>query len=321
MKFRTELNPDPLPFQIDHQSQLLSIGSCFADMIGERLQKYKFKINANPFGNIYNPIVLHSLFDSTTDFGLHCVENKGVWHHHNLHSEVAATSKNKLLALIGEKKKAFDAVVQNADVIVITYGTAWVYELISEGNIVANCHKQPANLFNKRLLTIDEIEQSFKKMAQKLPVKTHIILTVSPIRHIKDTISFNAVSKALLRVATHQLVQTVKNVHYFPAYELMLDDLRDYRFYKKDLLHPNEMAEDYIWEKFAKMALHENTLLLIKAIDDISAATQHKPFQPQSEQHQQFIASQIKKIESLGDQFNFDNELAIFKNHLYLGNH
>ncbi len=316
MNFRTELHPHTFPFQISHKSKIVSIGSCFADMIGNRLQSYKFEVCANPFGNIYNPISLHNILDTNANEESHYIENQGVWLNYNFHSEIAAFSKESLTSVIDEKKNNLAAFLNEADVLVLTYGTAWIYQLVSDKQIVANCHKQPTNLFIKKLLTVEEIEKSFSDLISNLPLGKNIILTVSPVRHIKDTLALNTVSKSILRLATHKLASTYENVHYFPAFELLMDDLRDYRFYKKDLIHPNEIAEDYIWNKFSEVVMNVETLQWLKILDEINMAVNHKPFQAKSEQHQQFLRTQIKKIEYLQGQLNFDNELKLLKGQL-----
>ncbi|MFN0049140.1 MAG: GSCFA domain-containing protein [Cytophagales bacterium] len=316
MNFRTELQTSPFPFTINHSSKILSIGSCFADMVGDRLAKYKFKVLTNPFGNIFNPISVHKILRLKGDLALKSVENDGIWYNYDLHSEFNALSKLELEEKIKQKEQEVKLFLAGTTTtIIITYGTAWVYVLDESKSIVANCHKQPQNLFFKRLLTVEEIVECFQNLIESIPNSETInfILTVSPVRHIKDTLELNGVSKAVLRVACHHLASTFENVHYFPAFEMMQDDLRDYRFYKKDMIHPTEVAEDYIWDKFSNSIFDRETLQLLPKIEEVMTALNHKPFQPKSESYQNFIKVLVEKIELLPKNLTFENEIDFLK--------
>lgn len=284
-------------------------------MVGNRLEKYKFNVLSNPFGNIFNPISVHKLLNSESNFSDSYVEKNETWYNYHLHSEFNAWSKQDLEEKIQLKQKQTKAFLETSTTIIITYGTAWVYELNESKSIVANCHKQPQNLFSKRLLSVDEIIKSFHNLIESIPnTKTiNFFLTVSPVRHIKDTLELNGVSKSVLRVACHQLASIFENVHYFPAFEIMQDDLRDYRFYKKDMIHPTEVAEDYIWEKFSNSVFDKETLQWLPKIDEITTALHHKPFQPESESYRKFLRDLVQKIELLPKKLNFESEIGFLR--------
>lgn len=316
--FRTELNISPYNFTISHNSTIVSIGSCFADMIGKQFEKYKFDVLSNPFGNIYNPLSLHRLFKNHEFLTNSYIERDGCYFSPHLHSEIFAHSQEELSEIIRTKKQTFDLKIKNADTLILTYGTAWVYQTKANSEIVANCHKLPQHLFEKNLLSVDEMVDDFKKLALSIKDfnKKRIIVTVSPVRHIKDTLSLNNVSKSSLRLFVHQIENAFENVHYFPAFELVNDDLRDYRFFKSDMIHPNEQAEEYIWKKFTQAVFDANTHNFVKNWDEILSAKAHKPFNPTSETHQKFIKSQIAKLESLSSQTNVSEEIGFFKKQL-----
>jgi hypothetical protein len=204
------------------------------------------------------------------------------------------------------------ACLASADVLLLTLGTAFIYRLKETGSIVANCHKAPANLFSKELLTVSEVTTSLVSLYTMLKaIRPHlqIILTLSPVRHIKDGIPENQVSKSVLRVACHEASLQCNQLSYFPAYECMLDDLRDYRFYKKDMIHPSEVAEEYIWEKFVTAYLDEATRIFLKDWDSIIKALAHKPFQPKSAAHQTFLRKTRDKLINLSRLVDVSSEL------------
>jgi hypothetical protein len=209
--------------------------------------------------------------------------------------------------------------IQQTQWLFITYGTAWVYERNDTQEIVANCHKMPQSLFDKYLMTQKKVLDSFNTMYQDLKSLNpgvNIILTVSPVRHLKDTLELNSVSKAVLRVACHTLTQQYADVYYFPAYEILMDDLRDYRFYKPDMIHPSEAAEEYIWQKFIEQYFDADLKAFLIRWKEIRSALAHKPFHPASSAHQQFIKETIKKLEELKGLVNVDKEMAELKKQL-----
>jgi len=201
----------------------------------------------------------------------------------------------------------------------ITYGTAWVYRRKDNASIVANCHKQPASSFDKSLLSVDEVMASFQDFYQQLKAinpKVNIILTVSPVRHLKDTIPLNAVSKSVLRLACHQLSERFSDLYYFPAFEIVTDDLRDYRFYKADMIHPSKEAETYIWAKFVEVFGTEDFIQFIPRWEEILTAFAHKPFYPETEAHQRFLGQLLQKLKHLQSLVNVDFEVKSVQNQI-----
>jgi len=312
--FRTEINCSPAsPIGLDHK--ILTIGSCFADQFGQWLINNKFTVLANPFGTTYNPVSIHNLlfdaFNNHVDSTLF-TERNGLWFHHNWHSQFTANSQAELLAELQHVQKQVRAFLQEVDVVIITYGTAWVYELQSSNQLVNNCHKLPGTLFHKRLLTVAEIETSFRALIQTLKSirpNLRVICTVSPVRHLKDTFELNQVSKSALRLTCYQ-VEKEKLADYFPAYEIMMDDLRDYRFYDRYMIHPSAEAREYINEKFSDRYFTSDTLQLIQTLNEIQKALAHKPLQLASSAHQTFLKQTLYKLESIQHHLPVAAEIA-----------
>ncbi|MCU0391171.1 MAG: GSCFA domain-containing protein [Thermoflexibacter sp.] len=320
MKFRTELPALTSPMRLTLQSPILFIGSCFAENIGNILKNNKFNVKINPFGTIYNPISIfqlleYSMLNTPIDDRFY-VQREEVWHHYYLHSEISALEKNTLAqqtsSALARVHSFLNPPTSIKPVLIITLGTAFVYHLKNERQIVANCHKMPSELFDKKLLTPEEIVKGFEKLSQILPKNLPIILTISPVRHIKDTIPLNAVSKSILRLACHQIAEAFANVSYFPAFELMIDDLRDYRFYDSDMLHPNNQAIDYIFDYFSTTYLDTSALLFIKKWDKISKSLQHKPFHAHTFAHQQFLINLLAHLEAI-TEIDVSEEIAHVK--------
>jgi hypothetical protein len=320
MQFRTSFNLSSSKSKISYQSRLVAIGSCFSTMIGHRLGERKFKVLNNPFGTIFNPMSLlqllqASLLDQPADESL-LVEHDQRYYHYHVHSDLCSSQRDRLLAKISEQHLLTQKFLSKASHIFITFGTAFVYELEATGQLVANCHKQPQNLFNKRLLSLEEMMTSFREFytaLQAINPSAEIIVTVSPVRHIKDGIPENQLSKSLLRVLCHKMAQECPQVSYFPSYELMMDDLRDYRYYKDDLIHPTAFAENYIWELFKKAYFDYEAVEMIKKIDGILNDLKHKPFHPESTSHRQFLQKLLQKMERMAPAFDFSKEINAVK--------
>lgn len=306
MHFRTELTPKISSTPIAHDTPVVCVGSCFADRIGARLQAGKFKTLVNPFGVIFNPVslfdVLRFAVEQTPLPAQLYTEREGLWRHYGVHSQFVATSKAELSALLEAQMHLAYAQICEAKFLMITLGTAWVYRLTAPPyTTVANCHKQPAHFFEKKLLEVHEIVASFEALQASLKAinpTLQVIFTVSPVRHLKDTLELNAVGKAVLRLAVHTLQAKYPHLAYFPAYELLLDDLRDYRFYAPDLLHPSEMGEQYIWEKFADAYFRPETHALLKKIQQINTSLAHRSLQV-GKVYQNFLLTLQKDIEAL----------------------
>lgn len=321
--FRTELHPSRAPFSLDLQDPLLTVGSCFSDVIGQRLRDNKFQVLVNPFGTIFHPGMACQLLEMALAGNIPAADTfiqlEGRWVSSLLHSSIHAPTpealQERLSALFSQVKQQ----LLKAKALMLTAGTAFLYIHRASGLGVANCHKQPQNLYSKQLSIPEELHASFSSFHRKLLQQNpgiRLILTVSPVRHIKDSLELNSVSKACLRLAIHQWCEAHEQLSYFPSYELLLDDLRDYRFYGRDLLHPSEEAEDYVWQKFSQTYFKEETRGFIMEWGTIRRALAHRPFNPESAAHQQFIRKTIQKLEGLPYQVDVQNEISLLKSQL-----
>jgi hypothetical protein len=307
--FRTELTIAPQERLLPRTARVLTVGSCFADSIGERLRLNKVNTLVNPFGTVFQPLALAQLLRAAAgeeqDWQQHVVEARGRWQSYDFHSTIGAESPVELLQTIQETVRRVGDFVRTADVVVLTLGTAWAYRLRETGELVSNLHKLPAGLFEKELLTADEIVNSLAEvhaLLRRMNPEIRIILTVSPVRHIKDTLPLNAVSKSVLRVACHYLSELLPNVSYFPAYELLTDDLRDYRFYAADMLHPSEVAEDYIWERFARAYFDADFGRFRKEWAAVRQSLGHRPLHIGAPEHRTFLDQTRERLERLTAQ-------------------
>ncbi len=321
MDFHVELTTKPFEVKINHQHNLLLIGSCFTEQIGTKLTNCKFSVLDNPNGILFNPVSICKSISSYVDNKQYTEadlfyqnESWNSWEHH---SRFSNPDKEKCLAGINESQTEAYEFIKNADWLLITLGSAFVYEL-ENTEVVANCHKVPADKFIKRLLSAEEVFTGLQHMIEQALAFNpglNIIFTISPVRHLRDGFVENNRSKATLIEAVHQLVQQNSACFYFPAYELVIDDLRDYRFFAEDMVHPNYAATNYVWEKFITTCIDEPSQKLMKDIAVIVAAKNHKPFNPTSEQHKKFLQINLEKVKKLQQQFayiNFKEEAAYF---------
>ncbi|OGX89814.1 hypothetical protein BEN49_08200 [Hymenobacter coccineus] len=295
--------------QLPPSARVLTLGSCFADSIGTRLAAHKVNVVVNPFGTVFQPLALARLLRATlgedVDWQQHLVEARGRWQSYDLHGSQGAPTPVELLQDIQQTVRRTGEFLRGADAVLLTLGTAWAYRLRETGELVSNCHKMPAELFNKELLTPDEIINALAEThayLRRVNPKLRIILTVSPVRHLRDTLPLNAVSKSVLRVACHYLSELLPEVSYFPAYELLMDDLRDYRFYAADMLHPSEVAEDYVWEKFARTYFDADFGRFRKEWAGLSQALGHRPLNAAAPEHRQFLVATRERLERLSRQ-------------------
>jgi hypothetical protein len=321
MDFHLEFSPKPFHSLISHQHKLLLIGSCFTENIGTKLKQHKFSVLENPNGILFNPVSIAYSLNSyisgkayTKDDLFYENELWNSWQHHTRFSH---PEQNECLSLINQSQKEANAFLQEAGWLLITLGSAFVYQLKNK-EVVANCHKVPTDKFNKQLLGIDEIvvmlNDTIRQLLQFNPA-LKIIFTISPVRHLRDGFVENNRSKAALIQAVHQLISGSDKLFYFPAYELVIDDLRDYRFYAEDMVHPNYTATNYVWEKFVVTCIDGSSQKLMKEINEINAAKNHKPFNPASEQHKKFLKANREKINKLQDLYSyidFSEETAFF---------
>lgn len=279
---------------IDYSSQLLLLGSCFSENIGAKLEYFKFQGLQNPFGILFHPLAIEKLIQKSVHQEVFTEKDvfheNEQWHSFDAHSCLSNPSKEKIIDDLNDAVQNTTSQLKKANHIIITLGTAWVYRNSASKKVVANCHKVPQVNFNKELLSVDDVKQSLERtieMVQSINPAVQFIFTVSPVRHLKDGFVENQLSKAHLIAAIHKVLN--KGISYFPSYELMMDELRDYRFYAKDMIHPNEVAIDYIWERFCEVWIASNVYPTMKKIEKIQKGILHKPFNEKSEQHQKFL--------------------------------
>jgi hypothetical protein len=305
MRFRTEIKLQPKKDSIDYKSHLVLLGSCFSENMESKFDYFKFDQFTNPFGIIFQPKAIEKALNDCIDRKEYLMSDllshNDVWLSLNHHS--AFNQRNAKLAIkaINEKISLGHLALKKATHLIITLGTAWAYRWKENDSYVANCHKIPQSKFIKHLLSSEEISESLGNMihtVKEFNKDVQIIFTVSPVRHLKDGFTENNLSKALLLKAVHE-IEDHDQVHYFPSYEIMMDDLRDYRFYKRDLVHPNEVAVDYIWELFKNTWIGEQAQNTMKEVEEIQSSLLHKAFDPESERHQAFLDKLEKRIQQL----------------------
>ena len=304
--FRTILPAFRPNFPIQHDQPWMCIGSCFAESMAQRLKAAKFNCDINPYGILYHPVHITNCLDMICqDYQFtskDLVLSNDRWYSLYHHSKHSNDDREQLLIALQNSSIKSKAQIAKSDLYIFTFGTAYYYEHIATKVNVANCHKIPAIQFTKKMSTVDEIVDHFEDTLRnllKINPNAKFIFTVSPIRHIKDGLIENTRSKATLHLAIDTLTKSFNQAHYFPSYEIMMDDLRDYRFYKEDMIHPSAVAVKYIWDHFIKNLFSEETHQLIEKIGHIQQAMRHKPFHPNSEAHQQFVKANLDKIATL----------------------
>lgn len=309
MEFRLPFTPKPFLQKIEHQHQLFLAGSCFTEQIGSKLKNYKFNTIENPNGILFNPISISENIISYINQKVYTEDDlflhNEIWGSWNHHTRFSVVNQGVALEKINHSQKEAHDFLKKTDWLIITLGSSYVYELENK-KVVANCHKVPTDKFNKKLLSALEVETAMGEMIDKLKQfnpKIKIIFTISPVRHLRDGFVENNRSKANLITAVHELVAAFENCFYFPSYELIIDDLRDYRFYSEDMVHPNYQATQYVWEKFTTACIDEKSLLIMKEIGIINAAKNHRPFNPSSNQHLQFLKTNLEKSLNLHQSY------------------
>ena len=321
MLFTTTVELPCGTMEISHKSRLMLIGSCFAGNIGAALLDKKFNVDVNPFGVQYNPLsiatVLSRIVDGTpfTDDSPELFEHNGKWHSILHHSDFSRDSKAELIEGINQRLMKTHNTIGVCDTIIITLGTAYAYTRNSDNLVVGNCHKLPGNCFTRSLLGIEEIIERLQNVMQRIIAQNSnikFIFTVSPIRHLRDGAHDNQKSKATLLLAIDRITEALpQNTAYFPSYEIMMDELRDYRFYADDMLHPSTKAIEYIWERFDKCYFNEATRLLNTRTAEIARGLAHRPFDPSATAYKQFITQLQQKIEAIEKEhpyIDFENE-------------
>jgi hypothetical protein len=289
MKLYTSVDTAPSANKIGYADKILLLGSCFADNIGEKFLEHYFQATINPFGTLYNPAsILKAIHLSLQQEPKpYILQHDGFWHSMMHHGCFSHPDQSVLVQRCRESANLLNSSLQVASTIIVTLGTAWVYEY--GGQVVANCHKLPAREFVRRRMTVDEIIDLWKPIIEQMPDK-HWIFTVSPIRHIKDGLHENQLSKAILLQAIDTIVSNYRSVSYFPSFEIMLDELRDYRFYAEDMVHPSQVAVNYIWERFVDVYMSEDTSEEMRVLNQLWRDRHHRFLHPESQEANAFAS-------------------------------
>lgn len=326
MEFRTKVELPVGQGEIRHSDSISLWGSCFAKNIGKLLSDNKFDCDVNPFGILYNPLSIAKsmsiLLDGKTYHEEDLRFDKGIWYSLMHHSSFSSTNQSECLEKINLRIVKGREMLGKARWIIFTWGTARVYEWKETGEIVGNCHKLPDRLFTRRLLGVEEVVSVFGSLLKKIHLinpDAQFLFTVSPIRHAKDGMHGNQLNKAVLLLAIEKLCREIPSCHYFPSYEIMLDELRDYRFYADDMLHPTLLAVNYIWECFCSSFFTADTLRIMKDWQEIRKALEHRPFDAKSEAYYTFLSQIMLKIERLKEKFPYldvQNEIALCQTRL-----
>lgn len=325
MKLQTEIPLEKAKNPIGYGSHMLLLGSCFAENMGRKFDYFKFRELQNPLGILFHPLAIGNLIGkairraSYSESDIFFLNER--WHCFDAHSSLSDTSKENLLNKLNAALDATRSQLEKASHIIITLGTAWAYRHIESEAIVANCHKVPQKKFSKQLLSVEVITNSLKRTidhVRSINKNVQFIFTVSPVRHLKDGFVENQWSKAHLISSVHNVLKAsgVQNAKingkvgpaledYFPSYEIMMDELRDYRFYETDMVHPSPLAIDYIWEKFKQVWISEKAYATMENVDTIQKGLQHRPFNPDSEQHLKFIETLKSKMALIRQEYPF----------------
>ena len=308
MKLYTSVDIAPSEKKIGYDDKILLLGSCFADNIGAKFGEHYFQATVNPFGTLYNPASIRRSIDLSLSRNnkRYMLQHNGLWHSMMHHGTFSHPDKDVLLARCEESQTLLRTALRDATTIIVTFGTSWVYKMA--GMVVANCHKMPAERFNRYCMSASEIIDSWLPLLDQIPNK-HWIFTVSPIRHIKDGLHANHLSKANLLHAIDVLIARAKDLNptstysYFPAYEIMLDELRDYRFYAEDMVHPSQVAVDYIWQRFVDTYMTADTQGEMRTLHQLWLDRQHRFLHPESEEAMKFEQRIAQKMQDLQQQY------------------
>lgn len=301
-KLYTSVDILPSANQISYSDKILLFGSCFADNIGGKFSEYYFRSIINPFGTIYNPASIAKALEismglNTPDFSF--VQHNGLWHSMMHHGSFSGMEKEEVKTRCIESVEVMRKAINDSTIVLVTFGTAWVYEM--DGELVANCHKLPANRFVRRCMNVNEIVSMWQPIVSSMPDK-HWVFTVSPVRHVKDGLHANQISKAILLQAIDSLMSE-RNVSYFPSYEIMMDELRDYRFYAEDMVHPSTVAVDYIWERFVATYMADSTQDEMRVLHQLWCDRHHRFLHPDSPEAKKFQALTYERLKTLQKQY------------------
>jgi hypothetical protein len=311
-EFRTKIQPQPSKNKISYHTPVLFLGSCFTENIGNKMLELKFPVLINPFGVLYNPVSVRQSLEiilDKRDFNEHDLGFfNEQWFSFYHDTEFSNTDKQECLNNINLKLNEARDQLKKANYLIITFGTAWVYEYIKTGRVVSNCHKIPAKEFTRYKLGVEDVFVQWAKLLNRIEdynPDLKVIFTVSPVRHWKDGAVQNQLSKSTLILAIHQIMKIFENVEYFPAYEIMMDDLRDYRFYAEDMLHPSNVAIKYIWDQFFDTYVENKTTTIIAEVQKVILAENHRPLNPNTEKHKKFLLRLKDQKEKLITKYPF----------------
>ncbi len=321
-KFHTLVEIPKFQSQFSYNDKLLFIGSCFTENIGRKLEDLLFDVQVNPFGILYNPFsvanCLQRLMDNQPFEEDELIYNNGLYHSFSHHGDFSNIDKLECIININKNLSESASFLQHTQFLFITFGTSWIYQYKNNEQIVANCHKVPANEFARKKLSVDEIVETYNQLIDKLKhinSNLQIIFTVSPIRHLKDGAIENQRSKSTLILSIEKILQNHANCHYFPSYELVMDELRDYRFYSSDMTHLNETAINHIWELFCQSLIDEKSVEIGKKIKKLLLAKNHRPINKNSQSHRLFLEKclqQVKDIQSNHPEINVTSIQSYF---------
>lgn len=332
MDFKTTLHIKPWQTKIRHNEAIMLVGSCFTEHMTGFLKRHKFTVLENPHGILFNPI---SIANAISRYALGELYKKDdlfkhgeFWHSWDHHGKFSGLDAEECLTAINSSLKNAEKFIARCEWVIVTLGSAWAYELLPTApnyqpdTICANCHKIPASAFQHRLLQVNEVVTALREIVQVVQgvnARAQIIFTISPVRHFREGLIENNRSKSVLHLAIHQLLQEMAGCHYFPSYELVIDDLRDYRFYAEDMVHPNYLATRYVWDKFREACISPDDYSVMDEAFKVNAAISHKPIHPDSAAHQQFLNASIALAESLQKQYSymdFEEEILQLKSAL-----
>lgn len=310
--FQTKVEIPVSEVKIDYEDRIMALGSCFAQNIGQKMQEVWFETDINPFGVLYNPVsILKSielLLENKTFTESDLFENRSLWQSFSHSSLFSDTTAAKCLDKINKRYSCASNFLKRIDFLLITFGTAWVFEEKKTGKVVSNCHKLAAKHFIRRRLTVEEIVNDYSVLILKLQElfpKMKLIFSVSPIRHWKDGAHENNLSKSTLLMAIDELQQKFPQIQYFPAYEIQMDELRDYRFYAADMLHPSDVAVEYIWQRFSETYFDDLTQKMKKEMEQLFGDLSHRPLQPESEEFLLFKNNVEKRKLKIAKEYPF----------------
>lgn len=302
MQFRTQIQIEPSTLRLNHSNRVLMIGSCFSEHIAERMVCAGFHVANNPFGILFNPASIAATIERLATGARYTIDDlqngNGRWFSYDFHGDFAARSAEEALERMNRAVEQGAEALAAADCVVLTLGTSWVYRL-KTGGVVANCHKMSAQLFERELMSVEQIVLMLDGVIAKRLNNKRVILTVSPVRHVADGLDQTSLSKAILRVAAAQLADARENVSYFPSFEIMNDDLRDYRFYERDMVHPSSVAIDYIWECWRAWTIDPQAEPAMREAERVWTAAKHRPSEPDSQAHREFCEKMLERIDRL----------------------